>query len=566
MEITINGQKIEAKKGETILQAGERAGIEIPSLCYHSDLSIRASCRVCVVDCNGKLLPACSQVVEEGMEIRTDSELAEKARTINLELLFSQHQEECYDCVWNANCQMLKLAREYGVEINRFKDRKASYPMYRFGPIEFDGSKCIDCRNCIEVCDKQEVGFLKIKGRGHLLEVFPSKEENTDCIYCGQCILRCPAGAFESVGEFEKIEDPFKKEKKRVVFQIAPAVRATIGEEFGMPFGEVSTGKLVKGLKELGGEEVFDVSMGADITTVEESKELLERIRKNDLPMFTACCPSWVRFVEFYYPELISRLTTVRSPQIILGGLIKTLLARKKNIDPGDIVLVSVMPCVSKKHEIEREELKIGGNLRPVDHVLTTREVGRLFRDKGIDFPNLSEKKPDNPFGDPSQSGVEYGVSGGVMQSAVYNLSGKKVKLTEKKKGLKEGVVEVEGKQARLAVIYGLKNAKEILDDLKKGVQKYDYIEVMACPGGCIGGGGQSVPVNEKIREKRREGLCRAGGTGRAIRAKENAQVKNLYSTLFKKEKKIHQICYTKHYKAAKTLLEKNEQGEENEN
>jgi len=566
MEIIINGEKIEAKEGETILEAGKRNGIKIPSLCYHSDISIRASCRVCVVECNGKMVPSCSETVKEGMDIKTDSEGAEKARRINLELLFSQHQEECHDCVWNLNCKMLDLAKEYGVEINRFTDRKTSYPMYRFGPIEFDASKCIDCRNCVEVCEKQKVNFLEIKGKGHLFEVFPSKEQNKDCIYCGQCIVHCPAGAFESVGEFEKIEAPFKDKKKRVVFQIAPAVRATIGEEFDMPFGEVSTGKLVSALKKIGGNDVFDVPAGADFTTVEEGRELLERVEKDDLPMFTACCPSFVRFVEFYYPEFISRLTTVRSPHIILGGLIKTEFAKKNRINPRDIVVVSVMPCVSKKHEIKREELKLKGGLRPVDYVLTTREVGRLLKLRKIDFPEMEETEPDIPFGSPTKSGVEYGVSGGVMKSAIYNLSGKEISFEEKRKGLKEATVELNGKHLRLAVIYGLANVKEVLEELKKGIKRYDYVEVMACPGGCIGGGGQSVPIDEEIREKRREGLCRAGKGKSKKKAGENPQVKEIYNTLFKEEKKTSEICYTKYYKATKTLLEKNEQGEKNEN
>lgn len=548
------------------MSAAERAGVSIPTLCFHSDLEIRASCRMCVVECGGKLIPACSHEVESGMEIRTDSEEVEKARRINLELLFSQHQEECHDCVWNLNCKMLDLAKEYGVEINRFKDRKSTYPMYRFGPVEYDATKCIDCRNCIEVCKNQSINYLEIRGKGHLFEVFPQKRQDVDCIYCGQCILHCPAGAFESVGEFEKIEKPLKEKGKRVVFQIAPAVRATIGEEFGMPFGEVSTGKLVSALKKIGGSEVFDVPAGADFTTVEEGKELLERVERNDLPMFTSCCPSFVRFVEFYYPDFLSRLTTVRSPHMILGGLIKTEFAKKKRVSPRSISVVSVMPCISKKHEIEREEMKLKGNIKPVDYVLTTREVGRLLKMKNVDFPNMEEGELDDPFGKPTRSGVEYGVSGGVMQSAIYNVSGKDVQLKEIKKGLKEGMVEVNGKKLRLAVVHGLAHIREILDDMRRGEVKYDYIEVMACPGGCIGGGGQSVPVNEKIREKRKEGLCSAGKGREKRKAEDSPRVKEVYNNLFKDKNKVAELCHTKYYKAAKTLLEKNEQGEEYEN
>jgi NADP-reducing hydrogenase subunit HndD len=551
MKVTINGKIVEAKEGETILSVAERNGFEIPTLCFHSDVKIGASCRICVVKVNEKMVPSCSTKVKEGMDIVISNEEIEKARKINLELLFSQHQEECFDCIWNTNCKMLELAKKYNVQINRFEDRKKNYPVYKFGPsLEFDSSKCIDCRNCIDICKKQGVEYLEIKGKGHLFEVIPSQKENKECVYCGQCIIHCPAGAFEAVGEFEDIENPFKDEKKTVIFQIAPSVRSTIGEEFGFEYGTVSTKKLVSSLFKLGAEKVFDVSTGADFTTIEESKEFLERVTKNDLPMLTSCCPAWVRFVEFYYPEFIPNLTTVRSPHIILGGVIKKYYSLKENIDPEKIMVVSIMPCVAKKYEIEREELHYNG-IRPVDYVMTTREVGRLLKKNKIDFTNIEERELDNPFGEPSGSGVTYGASGGVMQSAFYNISGEMAVFEKINNGLKVANVEFNGKKLKLAVVHGLGNAKKVLEELKINPKKYDYVEVMACYGGCIGGGGQSVPTEEKIRQKRKEGLCNASNEKEIQKASDNLHVKKAYED-FLSDEDVLKLCYTRFSQAKK--------------
>ncbi len=550
MTITVNGKTVEAEKGETILSVLERNGYEVPTLCYHSDVKIGASCRMCVVLANGKMVTSCSTKAEEGMEIITENEEIEKARKINLELLFSQHQEECFDCIWNTNCKMLDLAKKYDVEINRFTDRKKDYPVYRFGPIEFDSSKCIDCRNCIDICKKQGVEYLEIKGKGHLFEVMPSKREDKECVYCGQCIIHCPAGAFESVGEFEDIEKPFENKEKTIIFQIAPSVRSTIGEEFGMSDGSVVTKKLASSLLKMGGDKVFDVSTGADFTTIEESKEFLEKIEKGELPMLTSCCPAWVRFVEFYYPEFIPHLTTVRSPHIILGGVIKKYYAEKEKIDPEKIMMISVMPCVAKKYEIERSELEIDG-IKPVDYVMTTREVGRLLKKNKIDFPNIEERDLDNPFGEPSGSGVFYGASGGVMQSAFYNISGKEAVFKEVRKGLRVAEVDFQGKKLRLAVVHGLGNAKMVLEELKNDPQKYHYVEAMACYGGCIGGGGQSVPTEERKRQKRKEGLCKASTERKIRKASDNECVKKAYEELLSPED-VLKICYTNFHQVKK--------------
>jgi NADP-reducing hydrogenase subunit HndD len=551
MEVTINGKKIEARENETILDVAERNGFEIPTLCYHSDVRIGASCRICVVDVNGEMVPSCSTKIKKGMTITISSDEIEKARKVNLELLFSQHQEECFDCIWNMNCKMLDLAKKYEVEINRFDDRKSNYPVYKFGPsLEFDSTKCIDCRNCVDICKKQGVEYLEIKGKGHLFEVVPSKRNDKECVYCGQCIIHCPAGAFEAVGEFEGIEKPFENKDKTIIFQIAPSVRSTIGEEFGMPYGMVVTKKLVSSILKLGGAKIFDVSTGSDFTTIEESKEFLEKVEKDELPMLTSCCPAWVRFVEFYYPEFISNLTTVRSPHIILGGVIKKYYAKEENVDPKKIMVVSVMPCVAKKYEIEREELKIDG-IKPVDYVMTTREMARLLKKNKIDFSNIEERELDNPFGDPSGSGVFYGASGGVMQSAFYNISGTEASFIEIRKGLRVAEVDFRGKKIKLAVVHGLGNAKQVLEELKNDPKKYDYVEAMACYGGCIGGGGQSVPTKEDIRQKRKEGLCMARNERKIRKASDNSYVKKVYDDIFDKDD-VLKICYTKFHQAKK--------------
>ena len=511
MKIKINGKIVKAKRNSTILEVARSEGVEIPSLCSHPDVCTKGSCRVCMVQVKGNgFMPACATDIKERMEIITHNPKLEKIRRINLELLFSQHKEECHDCVWNPGCKLLSLARKYYVKINRFEDRKNEYPELNFGDVvDFDSSKCIDCRECLEVCP---VDFLKMEGRGHMTEITPATDRN--CIYCGQCINHCPAGAFESVGEFEKVEDPFK-EGRDVFFQIAPAARVSISEEFGMDPGTVSTGKLIAGLKKIGAKKVYDVAVGADFTTRLEAEEFLEK-REQELPMFTSCCPSWVRFVEAYHPEFVDNLTTVRSPHIILGGVIK----EKSNNNP---VVVSVMPCTSKKHEVNRIK-----NKKYVDYVLTVREVGRLFRDKGINFENLKPCGFDNPFGEGSGDGVTYGVSGGVMEAALKEAY--KIKTGEelKEKNLKDKEnlsFNLDGREVRTLKVSGIKEAEKVLRKIKENPNLYDYIEFMACEGGCIGGGGQPVPTGPEIRKARRKGLKKAGSRKSIKSSFENKEV-----------------------------------------
>lgn len=558
IKIIINGKKVLAQEGQTIIEVLKENEIYIPTLCFHSDLEIKASCRICVVEIKGEkdLVTACSTKITPGMEIVTNSSKIRKARKINLELIFAQHREECNDCIWSFNCQLLKLAKEYGVEITRFSDRKTEYPAYQFGPaLIFDSTKCIDCRNCVDVCQEQGVNFLEVKERGSFFQIFPTKNKKRDCIYCGQCILHCPVGSFEAVGEFEDVEKCLQEKDKVVIFQFAPAIRTSIGEEFGLPPGVITTGKLVAAIRKLGANKVFDTSVGADFTTTEEAKEFIEKLKKGTTPCFSSCCPAWVKFIEFYYPEFIPNLAKTRSPQMILGGLIKTYWAKKENINPQKIIVVSIMPCVAKKYEIEREEIKIK-KLKPVDYVLTTRELAYLLIKHKIDLSKITAQEPDSPLGFPSGAGVIYGASGGVAESVLRTAYEKLTKKESTKiefkeirgmQGVKKAKIKINGKSVKMVVVNGIGNAINILEELKKNPKVYDGVEVMACFGGCIGGGGQPVPTDGKIRQERAESLYKID-TKKDIRiAHQNPIVKKIYKDFLTSKAIIHRICHTKY-------------------
>lgn len=565
IQLTINNKKIKAQEGQTILELARKNKIEIPTLCFHPDLEAKAGCRLCLIEIKGKkgMHTACSTKAENGMEIVTDSPKIKRARKVNLELIFAQHREECDDCVWYDKCRLLKLSKEYGLKITRFSDRKKDFPCHQFGPsIVFDTSKCIDCRNCVEVCQKQGVNFFDIKEKNSFFEVFPTKDEKRDCIYCGQCLAHCPVGAFESVGEYEDIEKPFKDKSKTIVVQFAPAIRTSIGEEFGMKPGEVVTDKLVAAIRKLGVDKVFDVSVGADFTTMEEAKELMEKIKKGKGACLSSCCPSWVKFVEFNYPEFIPCIATTRSPHIILGALIKTYWAQKEKIDSKKIKVISIMPCTSKKYEVERDELEIEG-MEPVDYVMTTRELARLFKKRKIDLKKIKPEPADNPLGIPSGAGVIYGASGGVAESALrtayFMITGKNLKNVNLRdvrgmEGIKKAEINVKGLKAKIAVITGTGNAVKILEELRKNPKAYAAVEVMACPGGCIGGGGQPLPSTPEIRRQRAEALYQIDAKKKLRLAHESPIIKTVYKEFLNNEKTIHKICHTKYFKKSREV------------
>lgn len=560
IKIKINGQEYLGQEGETILQVARKNSVRIPTLCEHSDLEPKASCRLCLVAIEGRrgFFTACSTAIEEGMNISTDSEEISNLRKTNLELLFSQHVERCDSCVRGFNCHFFKLAKEIGIDLKKYEDRKLGYPRYRFGPsICFDSSKCIDCRNCVEMCEKQGVEFLDLESHKSFIEVIPSKNPQRDCVYCGQCVLHCPTGALTEIDSVADVEAELQNKDKYVVFQIAPSTRTTLGEEFGMPYGTNVLGKIFAGLRKIGAAKAFDVSVAADVTTIEEAGELIERItQKKTLPMFTSCCPAWVKYVEFYAPEFIPNLTTVRSPQTILGGLSKTYFAEKDKIDPAKIVVVSIMPCTAKKYEITLDKFDVDG-LPPIDYVLTTRELARLFKQHKIDFVNLESEEGDTPWDEPTGAGVIYGASGGVtesaMRTAVYKLSGgKKLEQIEFKnlRGMqrtKEAIIDLGEIKLKVAIVNGLGNAKKLLEIIKADPARYDYVEVMACYGGCIGGGGQPLPTTEEIRQLRAKGLYNIDEVKNQRVADESPIIEKLYKEFLTNEEIRHKICHT-HY------------------
>lgn len=573
VKIKINNKEYSANEGQTVLEVARENGIDIPALCYHPDLKPGSNCRMCLVEMKGQkdLKTSCSLKVAEGMEILTDSPRIEKARKINLELIFAQHQEECPDCVWYFNCQLLRMAKKFGVKVTRFPDRKKDRKITQCGSIVFDQTKCIDCRNCVEICP---VDFLEVENRGAEIGIKESEDEKKECINCGQCIIHCPVGAIEGLGEFEYIDDPFKEKDKIVVVQFAPSIRTSIGEEFDMPYGEIVTEKLVAGMKKLGFNKVFDTSVGADFTTMEEAGELKERLTKNEnLPAFSSCCPSWVKFIEFYYPEFIPNLCTSRSPQVMLGGLIKTFWAEKEKIDPKNIIVVSIMPCVSKKYEVRREEMKIDG-MFPVDYVLTTRELAYLLKKNKIDLKNIEPVPADDPFGIPSGAGVIYGASGGVFESALrtayFKITGKNLENIEIKEirgleGIKRRELKIGDKVIKTVIVNGIKNAKKMLEELKKDPKAFDTMEVMACPGGCIGGGGQPVPTDGEIRKKRAAALYKIDDKKEIRLAHENPAIKKVYAEYLTSEEIIRPIFHTRFSQKGRTALKNLKNSKETE-
>ena len=536
----INGKRISCGSGETILDAALESGIDIPALYHHSDFKAKGNCRLCVVEIKGRegLASSCSTPASEGMEIFTDTKRVRASRTMNLRLLAGERG--CESCA-ETGCYFSKLEKEYHIG-GFFEGRKENRKTYRFAnAIQIELPLCVDCRNCVDACAMQKINYLEVKGKGSREEISPGENEKARCILCGQCTLHCPAGAAREQSHSEEVESLIKDRNKIVVAQFAPSVRASIGEEFGLPPGKVETGQLVSALKKLGFDFVFDVSFGADVTTIVESKELLDRLESGGkIPMITSCCPSWVLYCEFYHPELIPYLTTSRSPQIHQGGIIKKYWAEKTGKNPEDITVVSIMPCTSKKYEASRGELKIRG-ISPVDYSLTVREISSMIKKKKIDLISLEGSAPDSPMGE-SGSGVIYGESGGVMESALraadfFASSGKnkelKVDFREIRgmDGVKEAEALVAGKKMKIAIVNGIGNIEPVISRLKG----YDYIEVMACPGGCIGGGGQPIPTDNEIRKKRIEALANVYKGSKIRRAYENAEAMNIVSWIEEK-------------------------------
>ena len=544
--VRINGKEYSAPEGESILQTAINNGIDIPHFCYHEDLPIGSSCRTCLVEevKSGRVVTSCSLKAAAGLAVETETPKVKKLRLENLELLLAGHRAKCPKCQKGMYCRAAEEFGKYGVTTVKYWRPEIQEKLHKMSQAALiDPQLCIACNKCVEICDKIGVGFLEMRGENIQTHATWNRDPEVDCVYCGQCTVHCPVGAAREQNQIEDVEKALADKNKIVIAQMAPSVRASIGEEFGLPVGTDMTGRVYTAFRKLGFDHVFDVNMGADITTVVEAAELVERIKENKkLPMFTSCCPAWVKFMEFYHPDMLEHLTTARSPQIHSGGAYKTWWAEREGIDPRKIVVVSFMPCTSKKYEARHAKLKIDG-MWPVDHVLTTREFAALLKKRKINLPKLKPSRVDEP-GTYSGAAAIYGASGGVMESALrtaaFELTGKELEKLEFNKvrgmkGIKRTEVVLAGRTLKVAVVSTPANAEKIIREIKDDPSAYDYIEVMACPGGCIGGGGQPIPTTLDIVKKRIEALYKADKKMKLRQAHLNPVVRDLFDNYIAK-------------------------------
>ena len=511
LNVKINGISVSVEKGSTILDAARAAGVEIPTLCFMKEKNEIGACRICVVEANEgrgfRIVTACVYPVSEGMEVLTNTEKIQKARRTTLELILSTHEKKCLSCVRSTNCELQKLCRDYGVEESAFEGFKPTYELDTSTPhLVRDNNKCVLCRRCVAACNEQYVGVIGANNRGIDTAIgtpFEVGLSNVPCISCGQCTVVCPTGALVEKDDTDKIWAALADPDKHVVVQTAPSIRATLGECFGMPIGTNVEGKMVAALRRLGFDKIFDTDFAADLTIVEEANELVERIKNNGtLPMITSCSPGWVKFCEYYYPDMLEHLSTCKSPQQMAGAVIKTYYADKMGIDPKDIVSVSVMPCTAKKFEIGREDQSAAG-VPDVDIAITTRELSRMIMRAGISFTNLPDEEFDSPLGEDTGAAVIFGATGGVMEAALRTandwLTGKDntdIDFTAVRgtQGLKQATVNINGSDIKVAVASGAAAAKCVMDRMKNGnPDGWAFVEIMGCPGGCVNGGGQPI-------------------------------------------------------------------------
>jgi NADP-reducing hydrogenase subunit HndD len=589
VNLKINNIPISVREGTTILEAAKTLNFNIPTLCYHPDLSIAGNCRVCVVEIRGSkfLSASCATPVAEGMEVFTNSEKVRTARKHVIELLLSEHNADCTRCFKNGSCELQELAAEYRIgeytfmNLLKFKNHKID----RSSPsIIKDDNKCIRCQRCVRTCDElQAIGALAVayKGDRQVISTFMGKPiSEVVCTNCGQCVNRCPTAALVEQTYIEEVWKAINNPEKYVVVQTAPSVRAALGEELGFPPGTRVTGKLVSALKLVGFDSVLDTDFTADLTIVEETAELLGRLKRalvdNEtvaLPMMTSCSPGWIKFQEHLNPDMLDNLSTCKSPQQMFGALAKTYYARKKGIDPSNMVSVSIMPCTAKKFEAKRPEMRDSG-YQDVDYVLTTRELGMMIHQTGIDFMKLADEHYDSLMGASTGAGVIFGATGGVMEAALRTawemVTGtevpfEKLNITSVRgfEGIKSTSLTLtnvkpeysflEGVELKVAVAHGLANAKKLVDGIRSGELQFHFVEIMACPGGCIGGGGQPIPTSCEIRSKRVAAIY-AEDMGLAIRkSHDNPEVKLLYKLFLGEPNshKAHDLLHT-HYKPRK--------------
>ncbi len=569
VNLKINGIAVSVPEGSTILQAAKLANVRIPTLCYLKDVQCVGSCRLCMVEATGArgLVAACVYPVSEGMEVRTNTPRVRKSRKTTIELILSTHKKKCLSCVRSMNCELQKLALEYNAEEDKFGTDHDLKPIDDLSAsVVRDNSKCITCTRCVAACENQTIGAIGPKNRGYAKIIGSPYDVSlafTPCVNCGQCVVACPVGALYEKSAVADVWGAIVDPDKQVVFYTAPSVRATLGEAFGLPVGTNVEGRMITAIKQLGEVKCFNMDITADLTIMEEANELLSRLASGKpTPMFTSCCPGWIKFAEHYYPQYIPNLSTCKSPQEMFSALLKTYYCEKNGIKPENLFVVSVIPCTAKKFEVTRDEL---GHY--TDAALTTRELAKMIKEAGIDFVNLGDGEYDNPFGEATGAGAIFGATGGVMEAALrtaaVKLGGKGAPLEFKEvrgtQGVKEAVYTVGKTTVKVAVASGLGNARKVLESIKNGEKDYTFVEIMACPGGCINGGGQpyvhdEVRNNIDLKTVRAQALYDYDEERKLRRSHENPAVEVLYKEFFGEPNshKAHELLHTSYHQRDK--------------